>query len=489
MTDFNGITEETLDAVRKAQTAGVIGTTGLYGYDLSGAVSLVPVFTPWFDRVKREQGDGSQAAHWRAMLNVNNTQPNPFTGIDGGGSFVNFSELDVLAQYQPVRLSGKVTQDAIALAKDYVDAKSISVTGTLMQWRIAENKALLGGQNFPLPAIGATTLTASATGGTIGASLVVHIRVAARSAYNYYYGGSGAASNDNTVTVSAGTTNSVKATVGAVRGAVAYDWFAGIGGGTVYYVGTTTVNTFTLTAAPAGNAPVPTLGFPSLSSVQPTAVPTVDASSSSNAYNGLLATLAGDYSANGTGLLTPGSGIPSGCAFTSLDGATLTGDSEGIAEIDNALQVIFDATNVSPTILLMNSQQSKDIKKKVFGGGNAVTYLEPQGNSRVGTTAGGSVAHYVNASSGGDIVDIVVDPHMPPGSIALLSERVPYPDSGFANTFEARTLRDVAEFDYGVSLTPGANGGPREEWDVSSLETFVNRAPVCCGWINNIAAG
>lgn len=489
MNDFNGITEETLDAVRKAQTAGVTGSTGLYGYDLSGVVSLVPVNTPWFERVKREGGDGSLAAHWRAMLNVNNTQPNPFTGIDGGGSFVNFSELDVLAQYQPVRLSGKVTQDAIALSKNYADAKSIAVTGTLMQWRIAENKALLGGQNFPLAAIGATTLTGLTTGGTIGASAVVHIRAAARSPYNYYYGGSGAASADNTVTVSAGSTNAVKATVAAVRGAVAYDWFAGIGGGTVYYVGTTTVNTFTLTAAPAANAPVPTVGFPSLSTVQPTSVPTVDASYNANSYNGLIATLAGDYSASGNGLLTPGSGVPSGATFTSLDGAQLTGSAQGITEIDNLLQVIFDATNVSPTMLLMNAQQAKDIKAKVFGGGNAVTYLEPQGGGRVGATAGGSVAHYINGSAGGQEIDIVVDPHVPPGEILALSERVPYPDSGFANTFACRTLRDVAEFDYGVSLTPGANGGPREEWDVSSLETFVNRAPVVNGVLQNIQAG
>jgi hypothetical protein len=487
MTDINGITEETLDAVRKAQTAGVVGTTGLYGYDLSGVVSLVPVVTPTFERIKREQGDGSQAAHWRAMLNINNTQPNPFTGIDGGGSFVNFSELDVLAQYQPLRLSGKVTQDAIALAKNYADAKAIAVTGTLMQWRIAANKAIIGGQNFPLPAIGATTLTASATGGTIGASIVVHIRAAARSAYNYYYGGSGAASVDNSVTVSAGTTNSVAASVPAVRGAVAYDWFAANGGGTAYYVGTTTTNKFTLTSMPAANAPVPVAGFPSLSNIQPTAVPAVDTSYSTNAYNGILATLSGDYGTNG--LVQAGSGTTSGATFMSLDGATLTGSAQGITELDNLNELVFEATNLSPSVYLMNSQQAKDIKGKVFGGGNAVTYLEPQGNGRAGATAGGSVARYLNGSAGGEEIMIVVDPHIPPGTILALTERVPYPNSGIANTFSVRTLRDVAEFDYGVSLSPGANGGPREEWDVSSLETLTNKAPVTCAVINNIAAG
>jgi len=98
-------------------------------------------------------------------------------------------------------------------------------------------------------------------------------------------------------------------------------------------------------------------------------------------------------------------------------------------------------------------------------------------------------ARYINGSSGGDEIEIVVDPHVPPGQIIAITERIPYPNSGIANTFEARTLRDVAEFDYGASLIPGANGGPREEWDVSSLETFVNRAPVACGIISNISAG
>lgn len=480
-TDIPGITEETLSAVRKAQTAGVVGSTGLYGYDLSGVVSLVPVVTPWFERVARKQGDGSQAAHWRALLNINNTQPNPFTGIDGGGSFVNFKELDVLAQYQPVRLSGKVTQDAIALAKNYADAKAIAVTGTLMQWRIAENKALLGGQNFALPAIGTVTLAASTSGGSL-ATGTVYLKAQARSAYNYYYGGSGITSAEVSVAVT-GPTASVTASVVAVQGAVAYDWFAAGSAGAEVYVGTTTVNKFTLKALGAVSVPV----MPSLSTTTPVTTGT-DNSYSANAYNGLLASIAGDYGTNG--LMTPGTGsAPSGATFLSLDGATLTGSAQGITEIDNVLESLYEVTHLSPTALLMNSQQAKDIKGKVFGGGNAITYLEPQGNGRVGATAGGSVARYINGSAGGEEIEIVVDPHMPPGQIVGITERIPYPNSGIANTFEARTLRDVAEFDYGVSLTAGANGGPREEWDVSSLETFVNRAPVACFVMNNIAAG
>ncbi|HUX71230.1 MAG TPA: hypothetical protein VMV41_12010, partial [Cellulomonadaceae bacterium] len=86
MNDYAGITTDTLDQIKKAQTNGVTSASGLVGYDLSGVVSLVPVNTPWFNRVARKTGDGSKAAVWRALLNVNNAQPNPFVGFDQGGS-------------------------------------------------------------------------------------------------------------------------------------------------------------------------------------------------------------------------------------------------------------------------------------------------------------------------------------------------------------------------------------------------------------------
>lgn len=485
MTDYTGITADTLEQIKKAQTNGVLTSTGLVGYDLSGVVSLVPVNTPWFNRVPRKAGDGSKAAVWRALLNVNNAQPNPFVGADQGGGFIKVSEQDVLAPYVPVRVSGEVTRDAIDFAKGYADAKAIAVTSTLMQWRIQENKALLGGQAFALPSIATPTVTTSATGGSIGASTAVNVKVAARSGLNYYWGGSGIASAQGSATTAttAGTTYSATASVAAVRGAVAYDWY--VAG---FYYTTTVVNTVTITSIPTANsATVPSL--PDLYTVAPTAVPTADTSYSANSYNGLIASIAGDYGTSG--LVTPGSGLASGATFTSLGGATLTANSQGVAEIDAALLAIYNAAQLSPTAMIINGQEAQNIKAKILATNAAVTYLNPDAASRDGVIGGGAVSGYINGASGGDRVDIVVDPHLPPGRIVFVTERVPYPNSGIANTFESRTLRDVSEFDYGAQLdtTPGNNGGPREVWDVSSTETFVNRAPVACGVITDIANG
>jgi hypothetical protein len=483
MSDFAGITAETLDQIKKAQTNGFTTATGVVGYDLSGVVSLVPVNTPWFDRVTRTSGEGSLAANWKALTNINNQQPNPFVGLDQGGNYVKFNEQDVLAKYVPVRVSGFVSHDSIDLSKGYADTRALAVTGTLMQWRIQENKGLLGGQNFALPAIAVATVATATTGGTIAATTAVNVRVAARSGLNYYWGGSGVASAQGTVTTGAGATNSATATVAAVRGAVAYDWY--VAG---FYYTTTTVNTVLITSIPTANATsVPSL--PDLYSVAPSAIPATDTSYTAGSYNGLIATLAGDYSA--TGLVTPGAGTPSGATFTSLNGGTLTGNSQGVAEIDNMLLAIYNSAQLSPTAMIINGQEAQDIKAKILATNAAVTYLQPDASSRQGVIGGGQVAGYVNGASGGDHIEIVVDPHLPPGRIVFVTESINYPNSGIANTFEARCLRDVSEFPYGASLdpTPGNNGGPREVWDLSSMETFVNRAPVACGVISEIAAG
>lgn len=487
---LENISEETLAAIVKAATNGATFATGIYGYDLSGLVSQVPVNTPTFDRFARRPGDGSLNANWRALLNINNQQPNPFVGPDAGGNFVLLQEVNVSAPYMPVRVSGQVTRDSIDYGKGYADTKAIASMQTLMQWRILDNKAIIGGQAFALPTIGTVSLSTAATGGTIANSTAVHVRVAARSPYNYYWGGSGIASTD--VSVTTGTTgsgtNSVTATWPAVQGAVAYDVYVGPTA-SGFYVTTVTTNTYTVTSVPGANASsVPSL--PDLFATAPTSVPASDTSfNASTSYNGIIATLAGDYTTNGP-ISTPGTGqFASGATFQSLNGSTMTNNGQGITEIDNMLLSIYNAAQLSPTLMLMNAQQAQDMAKKVLANNSAVLYLDPKAD-RSSMTAGGMIGRYINKASGGDTVSIMVDPHYPPGNISFLAERIPYPNSGITSTFEVRTLRDVAEYPYGPQLIAGTTGGgPRDVWDQSSIETVVNRAPVACGQLSCIAAG
>lgn len=493
------VSAETLGLIKKAQTTGITVGTGVVGYDLSGLISLIPVRTPLFDRLTRVGGSGANNAEWKAMLNVNNQQPSPFAGKEGGGQKVLFSEQSVFAPYQPVRLAGDYTLDARDFAKDLADVKALAVAGTMHQWKIAANKAYHGAQAFPLPAIGAVTLTELTSGGQLPATQAVFVKAAARSGQNYYWpnadgkAGSGVASAEATITTGGAAGHAVQATVAEVPGAFAYDWYVGSAAGAEVYYTTTVVNAVTITSVPAAAATsVPKIA--GLTSVVPSGVPTVDTTVGKDtdgnvtAFNGLQATLYGAYGSNA--LVTPGTAgsVASGASLLSLDGGKLTLGGQGVTQIDDLLSAIWDQADLSPSALIMNGQQSKDIASRVFAAGAASTFLQPNSENRIGVTAGGSAAQYVNPITG-DVIPIVVDPHAPVGRITAITDHVDYPNSGITNTLEARTLRDVQQWDYAVAHQAGPGGGPAEVWDVSSIETFVNRAPVTMGVLSNIAQG
>lgn len=482
---FEGLSQETIDIIAKAAaTSGFTYATGVVGFDLAPLASLVPVNTPVYQRIPRKSGMGSINATWHVLLNINNSQPNPFVGPDAGGYRIQVQQVQVAAPYVPVRVSGSCTRDSQDYSRGYANTKTLASSQTLSQWRLAANKALIGGQAYALPTIGTVALSTATTGGSIAASTTVHVRCAARSPLNFFWGGSGIASTDQSIATGSGTaTNTVTATVPAVVGAVAYDWY--VAG---FYVTTTTANTYTATSVPGANAANPP-SLPSLYKVAPVAVPTADASYSSKSYNGVVAATLGDYTDNGP-IATPGTGqYSSGATWISLNGSTLTNDGQGILEWDNMLLSIYNAAELSPTVMIMNAQQAQDAAKKILANNSAMLYLEP-GVDRTDMTAGGMVGHYINKADGGSIVDILVDPHWPIGTIGFFTEELPYPDNDESATFEARYLRDVAEFPYGPQLIEGdSTGGPREVWDQSSIETLVHRGPVACGIMACVGAG
>lgn len=480
--DLDQISRETLD-VAKAVTSGIDSTTGIAGIDLSGLVSLIPVNTPARNKFARVSGTGSTTAQWKALLNINGQQSDVAIGFDYAGGLVDFDEQDVSAPYVPFAKAVRITQDAMDIAKDYADVKAIGVLQALLQLQIGEDIHIINSQRWALPTPSAPTLTASASGGTIGASVVVNMKVAARSGWNYYYGGSTIGSSVGTVTVSAGTTNKVTAAVTAVQGAVAYDWFAATGAGTYYYVGTTTTNTTVLTAMPSANETSSSL--PLLSSTLPTAVPTTNTSNSTNNYNGVLASTLGDYSSGGS-IVAPGAGTASGATWNSLDGAALTMSGGGIVELDALLLDIWNAVQLSPDALMMSATEAQTVSNLVLNSSSATTFLQPIAGERTNLAAGGYVGAYVNRAGGGTPIPIEVHPHLAPGTIIARTDTVPFPGANIGNVFSVRTLRDYTQFDYAANRASGSGGGPRFDSEVRLMSTVVNKAPVTCGVLSNI---
>lgn len=484
--DLDQITEETLEAVKKAQSAGLTTGTGITGVNLAGLISLVPVDTPFRNMLPRVQADeGAKFATWRALLNVNNQQPNPAIAFDTSAGIALIDEQDMQAKFQPIGMGYTVTQDAVDLAKGYADAKAVTALNTLNQLMIGEDKLLFGAQSFALTTPGTPTVTPLTTGGTIAASTAVNVKVAARTAANYFYGGSTVASAQGTASTGSGTsTNSATVFVAAVPGAVAYDWF--VGG---FYYTTTTVNVLVITTIPTANQALPLATYPDLNSTAITAVPTADSSAGTNEFDGFIASLTGSYSAAGV-LETNGVGTPSGAAILSRDGGTLTLAGGAIQEFDELFLAVYQSVRLSPDALMMNGQQAQDAATKLLGSPGAVTYLQTDAEGRISTTAGGSVGQVVNKITG-KVVSIEVHPNLPQGTIIARTDTVPFPGSNLGKTMQVETLRDYSDYVYGSArgALGTVGGGPREDGEIRSIESFQNKAPTAMAIMSNVAAG
>jgi hypothetical protein len=481
------VTEETLAAIAKAQTTGILESTGAFSYDLTGIVRLIPVVTPFRSKVARKQSpNGNPYAVWRAYLNVNQSQPRATPGFDFAANEVLFSEQDFQAAYKPIGLAGLVTQDSFDVARGLYDPYAEATMQVLNQTLIAEDKLLIGGQSYALPQPGAITTVTSTTGGAVTASTTIVISVAARTGSGFYYGGNSRATASAAVTTT-GTTSTITATIAAVRGAVAYDWFFSPDNGTTnYYYTTTTVASVLVNTTPGSNAAVPLLS--GISSAVPTRNIAADNGSGvAGEPDGLIATLTGDYNSAGQ-FVARGAGTSNGAVFVDGGGAALTLAGGSVSQITSLFLSIWNQVFCSPTALMMNATQAQEIANLILSQPSAVTYLQTDEAGRVDTVAGGRVGHVVNVAAGGVTVPIEVHQNVPPGTIIARTDRVPFPQANISTTLEVRTLRDMSQFDYATSRVAGsAGGGPRKEFEIRSVEAFVNRAPVSMGILSNIA--
>ena len=487
--DPSQITAETLALLEKAQTSGLYVSTGIQGYDLSGLVALIPVNVPARNNTsafpRTLAGEGSQTAVWRALLNINSQQTDAAVGFDYAGSLTLFDEQDVFAPYKPLAKAGRVTLDAVAVARNFADALAVAELQTLNQLFIDQDLHIINSQNWSLGTVSPPTLTVSTTGGTIGASASINVKVAARSGANYFIGGSTAVSSNVAVTTSSGSSlNSATASIAAVKGAVAYDWFVGSTSSNQVYLTTTTVASVTITAIPTAAQALPAL--PLLSATAPTTPPTADTSYSQNWYNGVIASTLGDYGS--TGPVTPNTGTNNGATFIDNGGNAPALSGGGIDVLDKINDQLWASVQLSPNAYMVNSAQGNEISKLIMSSSSATTFLPPtDADARTNLAGGGFIGRYINRAAGGVPVTIEIHPHVAPGTIIARTDRVPFPGSNIGSVFEVRCQYDTMRFDYAANYNPGTlGGGPRYDFEIRSMETLINRAPVAQAIVSNV---
>jgi hypothetical protein len=190
-------------------------------------------------------------------------------------------------------------------------------------------------------------------------------------------------------------------------------------------------------------------------------------------------------------LVTPGSGTTQGAYYSSLDGAQLSVQGAALEQIDVMNRAIYDTYQVTPTRLLMGSQSINDIANALLDNPQAVTWLVPtDASGRARLVAGGAVAVYLNKTVNGKPITLELHPHLPPSQIIAVVDEVPFPGANISTAISVETLIDFWRFDYGTSRVPNtANGGPRYDFEIRSLQALENKAAPVMGILDNIGAG
>lgn len=488
------ISDETF-AIFKAATNGITSATNILGVDLAALISLVPVVTPLGDELARTgPNQGSDIAMWEALININNQQPNPSVAFDAAGRLAKNQLMKVSAPYFPLAMGYTVTRDSQARARGYADTKARAIFSAIAQWKIGQDKKAWGAQNFALQRPAVPTLTDSATGGSIAASTTVNVGVAVRTGSGYFYcdgdglglGHGNSQGNTATVTTSsaAPATHSVSASVPSVVGGACYDWFVQ-NGGTWYYYTTTTIPSVVVTSVIGANQTPPTATFPGLSTTTPTFNTAADnGSAGANEFNGLLATITADYTTGGGPIVQHGSGTASGATIIDAAGAQFTVSGGGIAQLDAINIAMYNSSQLGPSVYMVNAQEANSLGKLILNSPGAVTYLtmnDPEGRAQV--VAGGRVGSYVNRLTG-EQVPIKLYPNSVPGTLIARRDTVPFPNAEVGNVFEMRCLDEMYDYVYGSDRN---SGGPREDGEVRSVSTLINKAPAAQAVLQSVA--
>jgi hypothetical protein len=207
---------------------------------------------------------------------------------------------------------------------------------------------------------------------------------------------------------------------------------------------------------------------------------TADNSSNSLGFDGLLTTaLKSGSNAYVKALATGAAGA----------GTALTASGRGsVVEIDTMLQSMWDAYQVSPTVLFVNSQELANITTKVISSasGPLLQYRQDPEGGGYQLDAGGMIATYYNPFllDGGMRIPVKIHPFVPPGTILGYAENLPaqYQSSEVPNVAEVKCRQDY----YAIDWPPVTR---QRQKGVYVEEVLAVYAPFAMGVINNIANG
>lgn len=467
---------KTQDDLAKAFTQA----TGLVNFDLERPAKLIyPVITPLRNMIPRVKGDGGTATNWRAVTGINTTNQSPGVSEGNRSGVISTEVKSYVAVFKTLGLEDFTTFEGQFASEGFDDAIARMVEGLLRSTMISEEQTDLGGNTSLALGQAGTPVLADLTAqadGTIAAGTTVHVsaipltndgvrtatvngvqgqvtRVNADATQDVFGGFSGqiSAAQNITVAADADPNHVVTAQTTQIPGAMGYGWFVGpTAGAAQTFFGISTINSIRITSTPGAGT-------------QNATDATIQADNSTNAllYDGIISLIFGagqeNPAAASSGALI--SVQPNGPSGT---GTPLTPDGAGgVVEINDDLKKFWDDFRLSPTHLIVNSQELQNITKAVIGGGAASLFRFNLDNvqQKAGQAltaqdlkvyAGTTVGWYLNKNTmgGGQLLKVVLHPDLAPGTIIYYSDQISYPLSNITNILQTKTRREYYQIDW-----------------------------------------
>lgn len=435
--------------------------TGLQMYNLEPiAKEFYPVLSPIRNITPRTGGKGKQA-EYKAITAINTGAANGWTAEGAAGTQITHTFANIIAVYRTLALGDGVTFEQQWAGQGYIDSKAKAVATLLRAMMIVEEDACLFGQNTTQAtnqqapgALGTTatpTVATSASGGSIGAGTYLVVTVA--------HTGMGAAIKSAEVSTGAltGSTNTITVTPARTAGQpiLGFDIYVGTVSGTVYKCIAGTHFTKQADSYATNGAAVTLTSVP----VSGTQAPTSDATANANAYNGLLAQIAGG----------------SGAAITNVDAAL-----SDTTAIDNHLKSMWDTGRADPDLMFLNSTESVKITNITIGASGTPYFVVV--DQQNGATANYRVARFTNKVTGTEVL-VKVHPTLKQGNILTLSSRLPgwYVPTDISAPWCLDLVQDYTEIDY-----PPTRTDPKYNVEVRLYGTLKLYLPVLQGWLRGI---
>ena len=472
------------DSIEKAISTG----TGLVAYDLQApAKNLYPVNTPIIKSLPRVGGGTGTATNWKQIsaLIGSGFDNSPWVPEGQRAGQMAYTTADKAAGYKTLGEEDQATFEAISAGRTFEDIKA-GMTMRLLQKTMLKEEAgvLFGNNSLALGTPTTPTTSSTGTGSTLGSATysVIVVALTMEGMRNSSLAGGVATSkvvtgaDGKTFTIFGGSSQKSAAasqavtspaplicSVTPIQGAVGYAWFVGTAGSEKLEA-ITSINSAVFSKPLAGTG-------------QAATAVTADCSTNTMAYDGLLTTAL----KAGSGAYVKG--LATGVAGT---GTTLTSSGQGsVNEIDDMMQSMWDNFQCSVDVLYVNSQEQRNITKKVLSSGSAslLNYFQDPKAGEVALTAGGVVEYYYNPYLNKKI-PIRLHPNVSAGTILGWAGDLPvqYQSSEVPNVAEMKVRRDYYQIDWPITTRAEMSG-------VYVEETLAVYAAFAMGVVSNIANG